>query len=111
MRGPQAALEAMAAHYVAFGGDQIPYCQKIVPGSRTQLRDPAGELMPYHDRRLEPVSGPVVPLPDVEVGTADAGVMYLDQRFVRPAGGDRHVPKDDTGTCGLFHEGAHGGRI
>ena len=80
-------------------------------GDLAQLGDPAGKLMPNHDWRLEPVAGPAVPLPDVKIGPTDTGVMNLNQRFSRSAGGYRHLAENNAGTGGLFDQGAHGGGI
>ena len=105
---PSAALQAVAADDVAFGGDQIAGGQQ--PGRRrlpAQLDDLAGELVTDDDRRLEAAAGPAVPLPDVEVGAADAGMVDADEHVARSAGGDGQLPQDHAGAGAFLDESAH----
>src|SRR5215213_6141994 len=105
----QATLEAVAADDMTFGGDQITDRKQVVLlGFAAELGDAAGELVADHYRRLEPVACPTVPLPDMQVCTADAGLMYVNQGFRGSAGGNRHVAENDARAGGLFHEGTHG---
>jgi hypothetical protein len=100
---PQTALEAVAADDVAFRRDQVTDRQK--PGGSglgTELGDLSGEFVPHDDRQLEAVARPAVPLPDVQIGSADARVVDPDQRFAAAADGHRHFPQDDTGTGGFL---------
>ena len=71
-----AALEAVAADDVAFGGDQVAHGEEAAGRRlRAELGDLASELVARsttggRSRRLRPA----IPLPDVQVGAADAGV-------------------------------------
>ncbi len=78
--------------------------------SGPSLLDPPGELVADDDRRLEPVAGPGIPFPDVQVGAADTGVMDADQDVVRSAGRDGDVPQLHADAGGGLHECAHGSR-
>ena len=92
-RVARAALQAVAADDVPLGGHQVAHREQA-RGRRVpaQLHDLARELVPDHHRRLEPVAGPAVPLPDVQVGAADAGVVHPDQDVVRAEGRRRGRP-------------------
>ena len=108
----QAALQAVSADDMALGGNEIAHREQVVLRRfLAQLGDAARKLMADDDRRLKPVAGPAVPLPDVKVGSTDTGVMNLDQRLSRSTGGNRHVAENNAGTGGLFDQGAHGGGI
>ena len=110
VRGSETALETVAADDVALCRYQIADCkQSCGAGLRPELSDLPGELMAHDDRRLEAVAGPAIPLPDVEVGTADARVMNPDQRFAGSAGGHGYLPQNDAWSGGLFNQRAHGG--
>jgi hypothetical protein len=54
--------------------------------------------MADHQPRLDGALAPLVPQVDVQVGTADRGLLELDQDLVRARRGDRH----------LFHPDAFG---
>ena len=97
----QPALQAVAADDVALGGHQVAHGEQ--PGGlglAAELDDLARELVADDDRRLEPVAGPAVPLPDVEVGAADAGVVDPNQHVAGTAGGNGHLPEDHPGARG-----------
>ena len=105
----QAALEAVAADDVSFGGDQVADGEQSGAGRLpAQLDDLAGELVADDDRRLEPAAGPAVPLPDVEIGAADAGVVDADQHVGGSAGGHGPVPQHHSGAGSCLHQSAHG---
>ncbi len=104
-----AALEAVAADDVPFRRDQVadgeqPFRFRLRP----HLLDPAGELVADDHRRLEPVAGPGVPFPDVEVGAADTRVVDPDQDVIGAAGGNGHLPQLHADAGGGFDESAHG---
>src|SRR6476661_2015052 len=76
MRGAESALETVAADDVALGGHRLSDGEQSGGlGFPAELDDLAGELMPDHDRRPEPITGPTVPFPDVKVGAADTRVV------------------------------------
>ena len=104
----QAALQAVAADDVAFGRDQVADGEQARGlGFAAELDDLAGELVADDDRGLEPVAGPAVPFPDVEVGAADARMVHADQRVAGAAGGDGHILQGHAGARSRFDEGAH----
>ena len=104
----QTALEAVAADDVALRCHQV--ADRKQPCRRrlaAELDDLAGELVADHDGGLEPVAGPAVPFPDVEVGTADAGVVDADQDVGGAARWNRNVLEGHARARGCFHESAH----
>jgi len=105
----EAALKAMAADDVPLCGDEIAHPEQAVGAcAGTQLGDFSGELMAYSHWKLESVTGPAVPFPDVKVGAADASVMNLDQGLACAADRSGHLPQDDSWPSGLLHQRAHG---
>ena len=70
------------------------------------LDDFTGELVPDHDRGLHATPRPLVPLVDVDVGTAHPGAAHADQHLdAFPSGAfrqfgqfaDPHGVEDDSG--------------
>jgi anti-sigma factor RsiW len=75
----KAALEAVPADDVSLGGHQVANGKEAGRlGIPAQLGDLARKLVAHDDGRLESASGPAVPLPDMQVGAAHAGVMNLN---------------------------------
>ena len=102
------ALEAVPANDVSLGRHQVPDLEESRgPGLAAQLGDLAGELVPDDDRRPESSRRPAVPLPDVQVGAADAGVAYPDEDVVRPSSRAGNVPQGHAGAGRLLHESSH----
>src|SRR5690606_5032355 len=92
-----AAIAAVAADDVAFGGDALADAVALHAGA--ELGDAADELVADHQAGLDGALGPCVPFVDVQVGTADRGLFELDQ----------HLVGAGTGHRDLFHPDALGG--
>ena len=108
MTGTEAALEAVPADDVALGGDQVAGGEQARGlGLASERDDLARELVADDHRRLEPVAGPAVPFPDVQVGAADAGEVDADEDVARPVGGRRTLPQHHSRPGSLLHESAH----
>jgi hypothetical protein len=108
--GAQAALQAVPADNVALGGDQVP--DREQPRGlafAAELDDLARELVADHDRGPKPVTGPAVPLPDMEVGTADTCVVDTNHDVAGTAGRNGDIPHDHAGARGWLDECAHRG--
>src|SRR6185312_921309 len=105
-----AAVAAVAAHDVAFGGDAV--ADLVAGDTGADLHDAADELVADGEARLDRALGPFVPLVDVQVGAADRGLLQLDQHLIRADLGHRHLFHPDA-LFGLaldqgFHRLRHG---
>jgi hypothetical protein len=106
----RAAGYAVPADDVPFGRDQVAHGQQARRlGVLPELDDFPAELVADNDRGTEPVAGPGVPFPDMEIGAADAGVMHLDEDFVGAAGRGGNLPQFHPGAGGCLDQRAHGG--
>ena len=88
-----AAVAAVAAGDVALAGDAVADLEALHLGA--DLGDRADELVADGHRHRDRGLGPLVPVGDVEVGAADAGVVDLDEDVGRTAGRLRHVAHDE----------------
>ncbi|CAM5629473.1 hypothetical protein RLIN73S_05304 [Rhodanobacter lindaniclasticus] len=108
-----AAVAAVAADDVAFGGDAV--ADLVAGDAGADLHDAADELVADGEARLDRALAPLVPLVDVQVGAADGGFLDPDQHFVGTDLGHRHLFHPDA-LFGLaldqgFHCLRHGGSI
>ena len=83
-----AAVATMAADDVPFAGDTLAYA--VFRHFLADLGHCAHEFMPGHHRHRHRLLRPLVPVPDVHVGTADRALAYLDQHVVGADLGNRH---------------------
>ena len=106
MGAPGAALHAMPASDVAFARDTIALVEVADAGADGD--DVADELMAHGQRRPHTPGRPRVPMVDVEVGAADAGVPDRDGDLTeagRRRLGDLVVP--DTALRAFFRDSEH----
>src|SRR5205807_3493321 len=69
-----AALETVSAHYMPLGGDELPGLE--LRHAAAHRHDLPGELVPDHQGWPEAAFRPRIPVGDVQVGAADAGVPH-----------------------------------
>ena len=101
----RAALEAMPADDVSFGGDEL-----TDPQARDAIPEPlnlTGELVTHHDGRLDATLRPRIPIGDVEIGAADAGMPDGDQHFAGARGRLGHGLHGQSGRALFLHDGLH----
>jgi len=108
MRFADPALEALAARHMHLCGDEVAFLHRSdVPA---HLRHVSAKLMPRHQRRLDAVLRPVVPLVDVQVGPTDGGGLHLNQNIVGPELRYGHLTDLGAGSgAGLHHRLHHRG--
>jgi hypothetical protein len=93
-----AALQALAASDVHFGGDEVSLFDAgdfIAEGG-----DFAAELVAGDERRVNAVLRPAVPVVNVEVGAADGGHFDFDEDLVAAEGGNFYFA--NVGARGCF---------
>ena len=96
-----ATWNTVAADDVPFGGDQVTDGEQSFGARFTpKFDDLAGKLMTDGDRWSQSVGRPAVPLPDVKVGAAHAGMMDADEHVSRTT--------DRSGALDEFHSNARG---
>ena len=103
-----AALQAVPAHDVSLGGDQLADAQSRDPVAQTL--DLAGELVTDDERRLETPLCPMIPIRDVQVGPADTRVPHGDQDFTGAGRGFRHRFHGQTGRAFFLDDRLHENR-
>ena len=82
VRFADAALQALAARYVHFGGDEVAF---LDAGHFVAYRfDRPAKLMAGNQRRMNTALRPLVPLINVQVGAADGRHFHLDQHIGGP---------------------------
>ena len=69
--------------------DQMPLARTALPDLQPLHQRPLGDdlpgkLMPGHQPHRHRPRRPVVPVPDMDVGAADPGLLHLDQHILRP---------------------------
>src|SRR5262249_6908411 len=79
---PGAAVPAVATGDVPLAAH--PFADLEAGDLAAELCDLPHELVPDHHRNLDGLLRPRVPVPDVDVGAADAGLADLDQHVVGP---------------------------
>ena len=96
-----AAVAACAANDMAFTGHPLAtveffYCS-------AGLNDIATEFMTDNHRRRDSPGGPLIPVPDVYICTANRRLFYLDQDLVRPGSRNVNLLHHQTGLrSGLY---------
>jgi hypothetical protein len=80
-------MELSGAALAAEFADQVPLARTALADfqpfyQRTLGDDFASEFMARHQPDRHGARGPVVPVPDVDVGAADAGLVNLDQHIL-----------------------------
>src|SRR5262249_32421047 len=85
-----AALQALAASHVHFGGNEVTfsYCRDLV----TECNDFATKLMPRNKWRMNAPLRPAVPFVDMKVGAADRGDFDFDENVGAPDGWNFDLP-------------------
>src|SRR5262245_10444882 len=89
------AMPAAAAGDVALAADEVACLEIADTGpDRDHFAD---ELVADDHRHRNGLAGPVVPLPDVQVGATDAGAVDADEDLARPRPRLRNVLQPKTG--------------
>ena len=86
MTGPRAALSCVAGDDVSLCGYTLTDMKGVTDVS-ADLDDLSCEFMADHDGRLYTALSPLIPVGDVEVGSADACVVHLDHHVGEAACG------------------------
>ena len=100
-----AAVAAHAADHVAFGRDPLAFA--VAGYTNTDLGDPADKFVADHQWRADRALRPLVPEVNMQVGTADRGLLQADQHFAGAWRGDRHLAQFDSGSGGRLDQRAH----
>src|ERR1035441_4182194 len=80
MPSPGQAVTATPAHHVAFTADDVAGIEVVDVGANADYL--ADKLMSNHHRHRNRLLGPVVPLEDMHVGAADAGIANAHQNVI-----------------------------
>jgi hypothetical protein len=94
-----------AAHDVTLRRHAVAH--RHVAYERAHLHHVAGEFVAHGERRPAPMARPVVPLVDVDVGSAHTRAANLDEHFIVADRRLRDVCECKTGTGRGLDEGAH----
>src|SRR5689334_15436521 len=94
------AVAASAADHVAFPADDV--AGEEVGHVGPDRLDPAHELVTDHHGHRDGLLGPLVPVVDVDVRTADAGLEHTDQHVVYTDVGDGNVLQPQSGLTPAF---------
>jgi transcriptional regulator with XRE-family HTH domain len=86
--------------------DDLP--GKKIGHVRAHLHDLPHELVPHHHRHRNGPLRPRVPLPDVQIRAANAGLMHPDQHVVDANLGHGDIREPQPGTGFLFDQRFHG---
>ena len=103
------AVAAAAADDVALAADDVADCEVVDVAA--ELEDLADELVADDERRPDRLLGPGVPVGDVEVGAADAGLQDADPDVVDAHRRLRHVAQLEAGAGIRLDEGEHGSSV
>src|SRR5437773_7397726 len=82
---PGEAVAAPSAHHVALGADDIALMK--IGDVGPCLHNLADELVPYDHRHGNGALRPLIPVIDVQIGSADTGAEHADQDIVDADGG------------------------
>ncbi len=99
------AVAALAANDMAFARDAL--ADMVLGDRRADLGDLAAEFMADDHRHGNSLLRPLVPVPDVNVRTADGGFLHPDQHVVRADLRHRHVFHPETHFGLGLDEGFH----
>ena len=105
MRLARPALEAETTRDVALSGNVVP--DPHLRDIRPNIDHCARELVPDGQRGLDPVRGPIVPLPDVQVRAAHARCLDPDEDLVSSYGRHGYLVDDQTGLRPRLANGFH----
>src|ERR1700691_3889481 len=83
------AVTTTPADHVALDADNVSGIKIVHVGS--DGGDLADKLMTNHHRHRDGSLRPIVPLEDVHIGAADAGVTHTDQNVIDANGRLRHI--------------------
>ena len=99
MAAPRHAIAAAAAHHVAFAGNQL--ARMKIDDVRAYRNDLADEFMADCHRDRNGLARPLVPIVNVNVGTANPGAVDPDQNVVNADRRDGNVldPQSLLGFC------------
>ena len=103
-----AALQALAASDVHFGGNKIAFPNAgdfVTEGDHF-----SAEFVARNQRRMDAVLRPAVPIVDVEIGTADGRRLDFDQHVGAPEAGDLNFTNLSTRRCLRLDDRQHGFR-
>jgi hypothetical protein len=100
-----AALEAVPAGDVAFGGYIVTYLDLLDEFSDGDHS--AGEFMTDREGWMNSMAAPFIPFPDVEIGSAYACGFHLDEYVVRTRNRYRDIFDDETRTRFRFPDCLH----
>ena len=98
----------MSTDEVPFGGDLVADREQAL-GFRvgTQPLDLSREFMADDHRRVQPATGPAIPLPYMEVGATDPCRVNPDEDVGRPDGRDRDLLELHSGSWPSFENRSH----
>src|SRR5438477_2457998 len=105
MAAPGEAVAAASADHVTFAADDI--AGEEIGHVGACLHDLADELMPDGHGHRDGFPRPLVPLINVNVGAADAGLQHLDEHVVDADLRGRHVVEPQAGLAAALHQGFH----
>src|SRR5262249_39621308 len=100
-----AALEAMPAHDVPLSGDLLANAQPR--DAVAQSLDLSGELVTDDEWRLEAALSPMIPIGDMQIRAAHAGVPHGDQPFPRSRNRLRDGLHGQAGRAFFFDDRLH----
>jgi len=101
-----AAVAATPTHDMTFTADDVPGCEVADIGA--DLEDLPDELVADDERRMDRPLCPRVPIGDVQVRPADAGLVHADPDVVDRHRGFRDITKLEAGAGRRLHERLHG---
>ena len=94
MTPPGQAVATVAANDMTFAADQIAQIEVVDVGA--DLFDAADEFMSGDHGHGNRFLRPLIPVPDMEVGAADARLEYSDQDVVDTDLGHRNILKEES---------------
>ena len=100
MRVPRATEEAAAVDDMSLRGDSISNVH--ISDETSRFDDIAGKFVADDNRRFHPAASPVVPLEDVNVGTADPGAAHSDENFIVSDGRFRNFSQNKSASGGFL---------
>src|SRR2546429_514322 len=105
-----APMRRASANRLAFTSEAITLAAPAgpAPGHAAARRDDLpGELVTHDQRRLDPPLRPRVPVGDMDIGAAHAGVAHRDEHLTRAGRWLRHRRDLQAGGASLFYDCLH----
>jgi hypothetical protein len=105
MRVTRSAEQASAIDNMTFGRHTVAFFD--IGHQAANLHDVAGKFMADYEWRTAPPFGPIIPVVNVDVGTADAGASDTNQNFVVTNFWDWNIPQGESWACGCLYKRFH----